>query len=393
MKLTREQINQYVVNGGNLMLLTPEQKAVISPESIEERTLIDDRLTDFSADQKKEIPMTKIKEYVAKGGYIADLLPEQRSEVFKDEKVIHQFLANGGELPFTMSKEEEEVLKKVPLKILKQNIANGGYLELLFPEQQKEIFKDEELIKQYVASGRNLDILPTEQKNRILQNADVLEQYVQNGGRLQYLSSDQIKNISSKAVKQYLIKGGDLRYLLPEQVKEIFKAWYLFRDYVRDGARIDTLSLEQIKHINKDTIENIVDGKTISFSPEKGFSVKTPLEVRSLTQKAKDALILYGTRQLEKNDLPPDVYANDVARESLLAMVKVKIKQKYNDICIKNGYVDNVPNEVIAAFDEHLKKVLKQVEVEKQRSIETLRLQGNTSNFNSVMKDIKGMDY
>ncbi len=133
MKITQEDLEKYVENGGSLLDLTKEQRAAIPQEVINKR--------------------------VANGGSLLDLTKEQRAAI--PQEVINKRAANGGRLVYLT----EEQIAAIPQEVINKRAANGGRLGYFTEEQIAAI--PQEAINQYVAKGGDLRDLTEEQKAAI----------------------------------------------------------------------------------------------------------------------------------------------------------------------------------------------------------------------------------
>lgn len=92
-----------------------------------------------------------------------------------------------------------------------------------------------------------------------------------------------------------------------------------------------------------------------------------PVQIKEVTTKAAESMILYAAGKIPSGELPADVYANYRARITLLEIIKHKTINKFKELCESAGYdVDEVPEEVKLAFDERLSLIGQEVEEKKK---------------------------
>ncbi len=261
---------------------------------------------------------------------------------------IQKYIELGGSIDLLTPYE----LNKVPRSIINQYVANGRDIDSLTYYYKEAI--PQEFINQYVANGGDLRPLTSNQMAAIPR--EIIYQYVANGGdRLTVFSKAYIKSIPQSIIDQYVANGGDLFYLTDSQKEAISQE--SINQYVANGGDLQYLTKAQIAAISQENVNKLfADGVFISiygFTKDQHFFI--PYQIKSLTEKAREAIILYAAGKITSSELPADVYANYDARKKLLEIIKHKTMKEFVEKCERAGYdKDTVPAELIQAFNARL---------------------------------------
>ena len=356
MEITQEDINKYVANGGYLSYLSKEQIRAIPQEIINQRvaTGLDSRFDSFSLIQfDSAIYVENIDQMSLNGGGLNMLSIEQKSAI--PQEIINQCAAKGVDLiDFS-----EEQIRAIPQNIINQLAANGGYLNYLLKEQIRAI--PQEIINQRVANGGNLYHLLEEQIRAIPQ--EIINQRAAKGKYLIGLLEEQISAIPQGIINQYAAKGGELGYLSKEQIRAIPQED--INQYVANGGHLSYLSEQQIAEI--------------------------PKVITEISRESIEALILYGSGKIKKEDLPANIFLNRHLRAALLKIIDVRLIKQYNKICKDHGYVDYVPDKVKKSFDKKVQEIEQVIIETMQKKLEEINTQMKNDE-DSAIDDINKME-
>ena len=324
--IPQEIINRYVANGGYLLSIAyPQIIAAIPQEIINQRVANGGHLEFLTDAQIAAIPQEIINQRVAKEGTWYGLTEAQIAAI--PQEIVNQLAANGEDLYHFSSAQRAAI----PQEIVNQRAANGVYLSDLTEDQIEAI--PQEIVNQLAANGGPLAFLTDEQKANIPQ--DVINQYVANGGYLGNLTYDQIAMVPQEFVNQHAENTyGDILRATDAQKaaipQEIINLLYAEVHEAKKGA------FPQYRNV--------------------------PDQIKHMSEKAKEAIILYGARKISSSELPADVYANYGARKSLLTIIKHKTRNEFVKMCESAGYDKYaVPAELIQAFDERLAGIEEEV--------------------------------
>ena len=247
----------------------------------------------------------------------------------------------------------------------------------------------QEDINKYIENGGSLSILTDEQKAKTPQK--FINKRIENDGYLCDLTKNQIIDIPQESINKYAENGGDLRYLTDEQRKNIPQK--SINKYAENGGDMWDLTDEQKANIPQESIKKRFENeeyqsdltdKQIDNIPESLI----PKSVVEISDKAKESLILYGVGKIDSDELPDDIYVNCQARQILLSIAKHKLINAFNAICEEYGYADNVPQEVVKAFDSKLVEMEEWIEKKREEGLENL-----LATKNPAIDKIKGLEW
>ena len=258
------------------------------------------------------------------------------------------FIIGGGNLSYLT----EHDIKKIPQELINQRAVNGGNLHLFKPEQIAQI--PQEAINQRVVNGGDLRFLMPEQTIQIPQ--DLINQRVVNGRDLLGLTVEQIVQIPQELINHSVANGGNLSGLTTEQIAQIPQE--AINLSASRGGNIYWLTAEQIAQI--------------------------PEELRRVTPEMVKSLDLYRAGEIGKDDLPPEVFANYAARLELLNIIKADTIKQFRKICVENGYMGHVPEEMNVAFEERLSEVYEEVAEKTNIAIEELTKRDEENKINAI---------
>jgi len=248
---TQEDINQYVLNGGDLVYLTREQI--------------------------EAIPQEIINQYVVNGGCLDRITTNQEESIPQD--VINQRAANGGSLERFRFNQKQ--IAAIPQDIINQRAANGGSLEIFY--------------KTYVTSW------------------EPLSHYILDDNSYTYYSYRKlIEAIPQEIINQYVASGRDMGHVTFMKISEIPRD--LVNEYYAMGCDLDKFTDEQESEISNHSIErreyNIKSGKINAFSP---IQIKTEPPQDVINQRAINCGSLYGVFTEEQIAAIPQDIINKIA--------------------------------------------------------------------------------
>ncbi len=373
-EITNEDINAFVMKGGDVSLLESWQIKLISPEVIE----------DYISKGNSSMPFTKvygvkfwerfddhvIDQYAVNGGRLTDILRTQARHISR--QAIDERIAMGGSLT---GLTEDQRLNISP-KAIDEYVAKGGDLNGLTVEQMENI--SQSAFDKYVAAGGYLDPINfSMEEQRANVSPESIIKYIENGGSLgnliqcSMLTEQDAVNLSSEVIDKYIENGGAIFDLNEEQIKNISpesiqKRIINFKD---DNLDLDGLSQEQIASIPQRAFyENWANGGRATQIDEKS---KEKLGGKP-SQEMVDAVILYSGGKITKDEIPLECYGNYRARSSLFSIIESNTKDAFNTVCNKYGFEENVPQDLVEKFDEKISEIKDELEIKKEKSVDNV---------------------
>lgn len=408
MKLTLDDIYQYLAKGGSLSLVSDHILLNGQPLGIPQ--LPREILYKYFENGKTlpreypDIPQKTINRRAAKG-YMDNVTREQKLAI--PDKELNQYVENGGELSYLeleqLPKIRQQAIDKraangydltgawlptgpyrwtISDDAINQYAENGGNLLELQPEQLQKIQR--EAVKKRAAKGYDLQNLSREQKLAI--SSTEINQYVENGGNLSDLEPEQLPRIGQQAINKRAANGYELKGLLKYQLSAIPKD--AIDQRVINFRSLSKLSEEQKLAIPQESInERAAKGKSLSglFVHQIG---SIPKQIREITEEGITALILYSVGKIKSNELPANVYLNPDLRNQLLNIIRKRMIAQYEQICQKNGYIEKVPDKVKESFDGKLKEVEKSVEHKMQECLAEVNKQASAVDAIGAMEGL-----
>ena len=377
MKLTQNDINEYVINGGDLFYLSKEQISAIPQEIVNQYVANGRDLSHLTEEQISAIPQEIVNQYAINGGdlhflFEEKILFEKLSAI--PQEIVNQYAANSGDLEYLT----EEQVSRIPQEIVNQLAAKGESLEFVSAEQREAV--PQKIINQRIANGIDDLIMSYKEVSTIPQEIvnqwhiqETINQYVLNGEGEDmdilecYLSEEEMSAIPQEIINQRAANGRDLSFLSESEEEILFEKLSaipqeIVNQYAANGGWLGALLEEQ--------------------------SSRIPQMIISPTNKAKEALILYTIGKLKGKDLPRDVFVNYSVRESLLEVIKIKTKMHFNEICKTNGFSEHIPSEIVSTFDERLQEIEGEVSKKTEQYVKDLSV-----DTKKTIKEIKEMGW
>ena len=214
-----------------------------------------------------------------------------------------------------------------------------------------------------------------------MQKVEVIQgdvnQYVANGGSLRTFTEDQIKAIPQQIVNQRAANSGNLTGFTKDQKKAIPQDDINKR--AANGGSLEEFTEDKIKVIPQENINQRVAKYGYSENRGRYLDGVTEDQIKAIPEKLKkpdynmiNALTLYANGEIKKEDLPLEVFANCETRRKLIWIVRDKNIEKFNKLCKEKGYLDNVPDELKARFDERCKEFEKEIKAKIYEAVKYL---------------------
>ena len=218
MELTKKDIYEYVVHGGDLRL--------------------------FSAGQIKAIPQEIVNEYVVHGGDLR-LFSEDQIEAIPQE-IVNEYVAHGGDLGWFFSADQ---IKAIPQEIINERAANGGSLGWFSADQRKTI---PEKVLHMTNEAREALILYTIGK---IKKQDLpIDVFVNHSARRCLLEVIRVK--TEKHFYEICEKNGYIQYI-PQEVLSAFDE--RLQTIEKEVTEKTKQGIKELSEISKRKKENIID--------------------------------------------------------------------------------------------------------------------------------------
>ena len=168
------------------------------------------------------------------------------------------------------------------------------------------------------------------------------------------LLKKQIRAIPQEIINQRAAQGKDLIGLLEEQIRAIPQE--IINQRATKGKDLSHLSEEQISAIPQKSINMLAATSRYSSDLSEKRIAEIPKVITEISRESIEALILYGSGKIKKEDLPANIFLNRHLRAALLKIIDVRLIKQYNKICKDHGYVDYVPDKVKKSFDKKVQE-------------------------------------
>lgn len=275
---------------------------------------------------------------------------------------INKYAANGGDLNYLNQKQKAAISNE----IRELRWAKGW--DFYYKDSSDDILEaPQEIIDKWTANEKRFNKCRScnyeTPKYQMIEISQDIYQRAVNGWSLKDLSEKRKVKIPEEIIYQYVENGGSLNDFSSEHVATMSQM--IINQY---AANLDNIIL----YINASCKQRD----------------KIPKCLRSVDENMKRMIILYGAARITKDDLPIEVFANYNTRLNLLRIIKEKTIKKFNEICVKYGYIDDVPVELIKIFDEKCREIQEEVYIKKQVALQQLdgyeRISNNQSNLQQL---------
>ena len=213
-----------------------------------------------------------------------------------------------------------------------------------------------------------------------------IDEFISQGGNFdEYISEEQLKNVPQKVWINNFANGGDfyLKRLTKEERKDLPQD--LIVSHILNGGNYYYFKGADFSLANK--IDLWLTRRCPVFTKEEEENL--PKQLISPNSTMKDAVILYASGHISKEQIPLDCFGNPTLRNTLFSIVEHDANEAFETYCRACKF-EKIPDDVKDVYNQKISEIKKEFEGKKKECLEKTSLkmiEKNEENSEKITKN------